>query len=686
MSSLKDWYRYVDSKARSRAGVDAPAERERPAAEPGEAEAADAAAQGEPRAAGGEESLDVWGDLFPGSGKPEPKPTTAPLKRPEAASHAPPPDLPFIQAPINNPPAPRFLLPETAAAIPNFDEFVSPFTPEPPVVSSPAVEVAATPTGDAGSAAPLPTAPQAAEHGARLVESPPAKQAVVSTPAPSVEVAPQPAVAARPEIGEREPAIGGAPVGELMASQMAPPPSTDQTPGPPATMAKPDLAPMAGEEGAAPPATAELEEGQLPWRSPFRLPGPGRTVSSGGPSPRPDGPAARLPSEETSRFAGGALEVAAVAEPSLPARPAPGTPEWERERVDRLARTFRDTLRALEQSIEGARTGEPAAEVRRQADGPNGASGLPGTPVYDPTPSAPPSRIIERARLFRADMPSLLELERERVEPRPFQEPAPAAPVEAPVPTALIPEPTAAAPVLLEEVEELLPEVETRVAVDVPEALAAMPAVVAPATDAIPTVRAPAELTADAPEAMTLPTEASSESAAAPAVAAPRLPLAVEIGGRGERAPEPIGGTREATATGGDALRPALPAAGSPDVLRNIQEAALIRQRLPQHMEMLLRIPTNEVAQNSYKSVFREGREELIGRLLDPQLTLEEAARILGVCPTTVRRYTNRGMLHCHRTPGNQRRFRMSDVLKFLEQFGDRIDRAAEAGQYEEAA
>jgi excisionase family DNA binding protein len=103
-------------------------------------------------------------------------------------------------------------------------------------------------------------------------------------------------------------------------------------------------------------------------------------------------------------------------------------------------------------------------------------------------------------------------------------------------------------------------------------------------------------------------------------------------------------------------------------------------------MDMLLRIPTNEVAQNSYKSPFRESREELIRRLLDPQLTLEEAARMLGVCPTTVRRYTNRGMLRCHRTPGNQRRFRMSDVLLFLEQFGDRIDRAAEARRFEEAA
>jgi excisionase family DNA binding protein len=62
-----------------------------------------------------------------------------------------------------------------------------------------------------------------------------------------------------------------------------------------------------------------------------------------------------------------------------------------------------------------------------------------------------------------------------------------------------------------------------------------------------------------------------------------------------------------------------------------------------------------------------ETREQLVSRLLDPQLTLQETALLLGVCPTTVRRYTNRGILKCFRTPGNQRRFRLSDVLEFME-------------------
>lgn len=62
-----------------------------------------------------------------------------------------------------------------------------------------------------------------------------------------------------------------------------------------------------------------------------------------------------------------------------------------------------------------------------------------------------------------------------------------------------------------------------------------------------------------------------------------------------------------------------------------------------------------------------ETRQELVQRLLDPTMTLREVALLLDVCPTTVRRYTNRGLLNCFRTPGNQRRFHLSDVLDFME-------------------
>jgi len=81
--------------------------------------------------------------------------------------------------------------------------------------------------------------------------------------------------------------------------------------------------------------------------------------------------------------------------------------------------------------------------------------------------------------------------------------------------------------------------------------------------------------------------------------------------------------------------------------------------------ELPLDVPPTEPARGSRRSA-DESRDELIGRLLDPELTLQETAKLLNVCPTTVRRYTNRGVLSHYRTPGNQRRFRLSDVLEFM--------------------
>jgi hypothetical protein len=111
---------------------------------------------------------------------------------------------------------------------------------------------------------------------------------------------------------------------------------------------------------------------------------------------------------------------------------------------------------------------------------------------------------------------------------------------------------------------------------------------------------------------------------------------------------------------------------------------------VPKHVRLLIELghssrrKNREVAQSSYKRPFQESRDELIARLLDPILSLEEAARLLNVCPTTVRRYTKQGALNCYRKPPDraslpdesadaqlretrQRRFRLSDILAFLE-------------------
>ncbi len=89
--------------------------------------------------------------------------------------------------------------------------------------------------------------------------------------------------------------------------------------------------------------------------------------------------------------------------------------------------------------------------------------------------------------------------------------------------------------------------------------------------------------------------------------------------------------------------------------------------RLPKHVQNMMGEIGRETAQRYYSKGFKESRDQLLKRLLDPPLTLEETARILNVCPMTVRRYTNRGILPHFRTVGNQRRFRLSDVLGFLE-------------------
>jgi excisionase family DNA binding protein len=76
--------------------------------------------------------------------------------------------------------------------------------------------------------------------------------------------------------------------------------------------------------------------------------------------------------------------------------------------------------------------------------------------------------------------------------------------------------------------------------------------------------------------------------------------------------------------------------------------------------------PRESAARRRKRSPFSEARESLIRRLVDPELKLREVALLLNVCPTTVRRYANRGSLTSHRTGGNQRRFRLSDVVDFL--------------------
>ena len=99
-------------------------------------------------------------------------------------------------------------------------------------------------------------------------------------------------------------------------------------------------------------------------------------------------------------------------------------------------------------------------------------------------------------------------------------------------------------------------------------------------------------------------------------------------------------------------------------------EADALWAKLPQYLRYLAEWTDDDGVTRKYYPVRGrdESREELIARLTDPVLTLEETARLLGVCPATIRRYTDRGWLRCFRTEGNQRRFRLSDIVAFLEE------------------
>ncbi len=95
--------------------------------------------------------------------------------------------------------------------------------------------------------------------------------------------------------------------------------------------------------------------------------------------------------------------------------------------------------------------------------------------------------------------------------------------------------------------------------------------------------------------------------------------------------------------------------------------AAVTRTRAEQAQ---LDLPIDLPSRRKRSRVEEETREDLLERLLDPELSLAEAAKVLEVCPATVRRYADRGLLPHHRTPGNQRRFKLMDVLSLLERRG----------------
>ena len=128
-----------------------------------------------------------------------------------------------------------------------------------------------------------------------------------------------------------------------------------------------------------------------------------------------------------------------------------------------------------------------------------------------------------------------------------------------------------------------------------------------------------------------------------------------------------------AVAVGVAAPGPSGPAAGPPQARAALEAAShadALRRRLgrgPDQRALPMELGPRARGRGGRRPI-TESREEIIRRLLDPELSLHEAAAVLNLSKATVRRYTDHGKLSCLRTHGGQRRFRLSALLVFLDE------------------
>ncbi len=355
-----------------------------------------------------------------------------------------------------------------------------------------------------------------------------------------------------------------------------------------------------------------------------------------------------------------------------------------------------DWLKYVEQVEKGELSAEPPGEApsEKKEDRP-----APGTPeaVQPGTGGSPvrPAQVAIEGPASSAAVGTGSLFETREVLVRPVPAPAASAPVPSPPP------PVEAGDVDIPEIEEFLPFLKDSGTSAPPEPAApAQPVEKKPASPP-PALDAPGAPAAggngiSAPQSTTVAREpVDQEAPAAPALAGEEQMSATApsgtaaVPGGNAVAPSPQNAAAETAAPAAPAGEEAAPPAARPAAQKPRKTAPApprkaepvqqspadaeedagepVWNRLPAHLQAFASMQVEEVAQRSYKRGFRESRQELLARLLDPPLSLEEAARILNVCPTTVRRYTNRGLLPHFRTAGNQRRFRFSDIVAFME-------------------
>lgn len=102
-----------------------------------------------------------------------------------------------------------------------------------------------------------------------------------------------------------------------------------------------------------------------------------------------------------------------------------------------------------------------------------------------------------------------------------------------------------------------------------------------------------------------------------------------------------------------------------PEVPKTYEEALRLWQCVPRHIQILAFQMEGRLL--SLEPTTDPTREHTIQRILDNEISLDEAAQILRVCDATVRRLTKSGTLLHRRTVGKHRRFRVSDVITVFE-------------------
>lgn len=101
------------------------------------------------------------------------------------------------------------------------------------------------------------------------------------------------------------------------------------------------------------------------------------------------------------------------------------------------------------------------------------------------------------------------------------------------------------------------------------------------------------------------------------------------------------------------------------EIPETYEDALRLWQAVPRHIQILVHQMNGRLVDSAPTT--DPTREQTIIKILDNEISLDEAAQLLDVCDATVRRMTKAGTLVHRRTVGKHRRFRVSDVMRVFE-------------------